>query len=84
MKNKNTHAMLLTLVGGYILYIAYHLLENLLSGVNDMPQGAAVAAIVVFAVAGIAVLLYAWRCWKEAKEEAKNAHNEEEESDGIK
>ena len=57
MKNKNTHAMLLTLVGGYILYIAYHLLENLLAGADDMPQGAAIAAIAVFAVAGIAVRL---------------------------
>lgn len=84
MKNKNTHAMLLTLVGGYILYIAYHLLENLLAGADDMPQGAAIAAIAVFAVAGIAVLLYAWKCWKEAKAEEKNAQNEEEESDGIK
>lgn len=83
MKNKNTHAMLLALVGGYILYIAYHLLENLLSGVNDMPQGAAIAAIAVFAAGGIAVLLYAWKCWKDAKAEEKNAQNEDE-SEGIK
>ena len=84
MKNKSTHAMLLTLVGGYILYIAYHLLENLLSGADDMPRGAAIAAIAVFAAGGIAVLLYAWKCWKEAKAEEKKEQNEEEESDGIK
>lgn len=84
MRNKSTHAMLLTLVGGYILYIAYHLLENLLSGANDMSQGAAIAAIAIFAVGGIAVLLYAWKCWKEAKAEGQNAQNGEEESDGVK
>lgn len=84
MKNKNTHAMLLMLVGGYILYIAYHLLENLLAGADDMPQGAAIAAIAVFAAGGIAVLLYAWKCWKEAKAEEQNAQNEEDDAESMK
>ena len=84
MKNKNTHAMLLTLVGGYILYIAYHLLENLLSGVNDMPRGAAIAAMIFFAAAGIAVLLYAWKCWREAKKEEQKEQENEDDATGIK
>lgn len=84
MKNKNTHAMLLMLVGGYILYIAYHLLENLLSGADDMPLSAAIAAIAVFAVGGIAVLVYAWKCWKEAKKEEKNGQNEEDDAETMK
>lgn len=67
MKNQGTHAMLLALVGGYILYIAWHLLDNLLSGINDMPQAAAIAAIAVFALSGIAVLIYAWKTWQSTK-----------------
>lgn len=67
MKNQGTHAMLLALVGGYILYIAWHLLDNLLSGINDMPQAAAIAAIAVFTLAGIAVLIYAWKTWQSTK-----------------
>lgn len=70
MKNQSTHAILLALVGGYILYIAWHLLENLLSGKQDMPQAAAIAAIVVFALAGIAVLIYAWKTWQSTKKKA--------------
>jgi len=67
MKNQGTHAMLLALVGGYILYIAWHLLENLLSGVQDMPQAAAIAAIAVFGLGGIGVLIYAWKTWQSTK-----------------
>lgn len=67
MKNQNTHALLLALVGGYVLYIAYMLLEKLLAGTEEMPQVAAIVAIAVFALGGIAVLLYAWKVWKDAK-----------------
>lgn len=70
MKNQGTHAMLLALVGGYILYIAWHLLENLLSGKQDIPQAVAIAAIAVFALAGIAVLVYAWKTWQSTKKKA--------------
>lgn len=68
MKNQGTHAMLLALVGGYILYIAWHLLENLLAGTEDIQPVAAVAAIVVFALGGAGVLLYAWKIWQSAKD----------------
>ena len=67
MKNQSTHALLLALVGGYILYIAWHLLDNLLSGMQDIPQAVAIAAIAVFALAGIAVLIYALRTWQSNK-----------------
>lgn len=77
MKNKNTHSMLLTLVGGYVLYIAYHLFENLRSGAEDMPRGVAIAAIAVFAVAGLAVIAYAWKLWRESKREEKQAREDE-------
>lgn len=69
MKKPQTHAVLLALVGGYLLYIAYHLLENLQAGVNDMPQAAAIAAIAVFTLAGAAVMLYALHIYRAAKKE---------------
>lgn len=65
-KNPQTHALLLTLVGGYVLYIAYHLFENLQSGSGDMPVPAAIAAIAVFAAAGVGVLLYAYKVYRSA------------------
>lgn len=75
--NKNTHAILLALVGGYILYTAYHLIENLTGGKADMSPTAAIIAAVFFGIAGIAVMIYAWKVWKEAKKEAQNEQKEE-------
>ncbi len=69
MKNQNTHAMLLALVGGYVLYIAWQLLDGLLAGRNEMPQAAAIAAIVVFTLGGMGVLVYAWKTWQDAKKQ---------------
>lgn len=63
-KNNQTHAVLLVLVAGYMLYIAYHLFDNLRSGVADMPQAAAIAAIALFGLAGVGILGFAWHIWR--------------------
>lgn len=77
MKNQNTHAMLLALVGGYVLYIAWQLLDGLLAGKDEMPQAAAIAAIAVFTVGGIGVLCYAWKLWKDAKKQDEKEPEDE-------
>ena len=77
MKNQNTHAMLLALVGGYVLYIAWQLLDGLLAGRDEMPQAAAIAAIAVFTVGGIGVLWYAWKLWKDAKKQDEKEPEDE-------
>lgn len=70
--NKATHAMLLALVGAYILYLACMLIQKALKSANEMPVGAAIAFSCVFAVGGVGVLLYAWRLWKQSKKETEN------------
>lgn len=76
-KNAQTHATLLALVGGYVLYIAWHLLDNLRSGTADIAPAAAIAAIVFFTVAGIAVLVYAWRVWRHAPKDGEDSPGDE-------
>ena len=76
-KNQNTHAMLLALVGGYVLYIAWQLLDGLLAGRDEMPQAAAIAAIAVFTVGGIGVLCSAWKLWKDAKKQDEKEPEDE-------
>ena len=68
-KNAQTHALLLALVGGYVLYIAYHLFENLQAGAGDMPLPAAITAIALFGLGGIAVLLYALHIYRQSRED---------------
>ena len=61
VKNDKIHASLLVLVGGYMLYIAYHLLENMRSGSVDMSRAMFAVLIGAFAAVGIAILAYAWK-----------------------
>ena len=80
MQKQNIHAMLLTLVGGYMLFIAWNLLDKLRAGSGDMPRWAFILFIAVFGLAGLAVLVYAYLVWKKA--EKKEDENEDQESDG--
>lgn len=59
--NYQAHATMLAVVGGYMLYIAWHLFENMTSDAPDMAPGIAVALIIAFVLAGGGVLVYAWK-----------------------
>ena len=72
-RNEGTHATLVALVGGYVLYIAWQLLDNLRSGTADISPKAAIAAIVFFTVAGIAVLVYALWIWRHAPKDGEDS-----------
>lgn len=67
--NKATHAMLLALVGAYILYLACMLIQKALSGANEMPMAAAIAFTAVFVSGGIGAIAYALKIWKQVKRE---------------
>ena len=64
MKDDRIHSILLALVGGYMLYSAYHLLENMRGGKDDMSPALFAVLIAAFALAGIAILIYAWFIWR--------------------
>lgn len=70
-KDNKTHAMLLALVGVYVLYIAYRLFSGLRSGEGDITGFLAIALIAFFALAGIGIFLYAWRVWKTKPDETQ-------------
>ena len=75
MQKQNIHAMLLMLVGGYMLFISWNLLDRLRDGSGDMPGWAFILFIAVFALAGLGVLVYAYFVWKKAEKK--------KEEDGI-
>ena len=52
----------MAVAGGYILYLAYELLKNLIDNVpTTMPRAVQILAIVFFAGAGAALLVLAWK-----------------------
>lgn len=69
--NPSTHATLLAVVGGYLIYIAYQLLTGTDEGAGAMSLPVMIFFIVFFAVAGLAVILYAVRLWKQAQKETE-------------
>lgn len=71
-RNESVHSLMLALVGGYLLYLAYQLFDKLRTGADEMPLWLAVVAIVFFVLAGLGVLLFAWKVWQDSKQEAQN------------
>ncbi len=67
MNNRNIHSILLALVGGYMLYGGYHLLENMRSGKDEMSPALYAVLIALFALAGAGVLVYAWIVWRKGR-----------------
>lgn len=76
-KKQNIHAMLLTLVGGYVLFIAWNLLDRLRAGAEDMPRWTSILFIAVFGLAGLAVLAYAYIVWKKAEKKEDDGEDQE-------
>ena len=60
----------MAIAGGYMIYLAYELLKNLLDNVpTTMPRVVQILAVIFFTGAGIALLVFAWRIWKKGRED---------------
>lgn len=57
-KANNTHVTMLVVVGGYVLYMAYRMVKNTLSGESSMSMTTTVILAVVMGLVGLAVLAY--------------------------
>ena len=70
MNQSTGRASLLGIVGGYLIYMAYELLKNLIDNVpTTMPRFVQILFIALFAGIGVALLVYAWKVWKKGRED---------------
>ena len=70
MNPNNNRSMLYGVVGGYLLYLAYELVKNLIDDVSTtMPQWLQILAAVFFAAMGVLLLVFAVKIWKKGREE---------------
>ena len=69
--NQNTgRSSIMAVAGGYLIYLAYGLLKNLIDDISTtMPRWVAVLAIAGFTAVGISLLIYAWKLWKQGRED---------------
>lgn len=58
-KANNTHVTMLVVVGGYVLYMAYRMVKNTLSGNSSMSMTTTILLTIVMGLIGCAILGYA-------------------------
>ena len=68
MRQSTNRSLLYGIVGGYLLYLAYELLQNRINNVpSTMAPWLAILFIVLFTGIGITLLVYAWKIWKQGR-----------------
>ena len=79
MKPQNkTRAMMMALVGGYVVYLAYEIMRNGLAGKDSMPMWACILFTILLGGGGIAVIVLAWKIYR-TKEKVGEDKTEEPE-----
>ena len=63
IQNRN-RAMLLAVVGVYVIYLAYEIMRDGLAGKTSMAMWLCVLCTVLMGCAGTAVLILAWKVYK--------------------
>ena len=85
--NQNTgRASIFAVVGGYLIYMAYELLKNLIDDIpTTMSRFVQILFIVLFTGIGITLIIFAWKVWKKGKEDQdKNPVELEGQEDNAK
>ena len=69
MNGNSNRSLLMGVVGGYLIYLAYELLQKLRNDVaTTMPKALLIIFIILFAGIGAALLFFAWKAWKKGRE----------------
>lgn len=71
MMNPNTgRSSIFAVVGGYLIYMAYEILRDMINDVpTTMSRFLRILVIVLFTGIGITLLFFAWRFWKKGRED---------------
>ena len=69
MKPSTNRSLLLGVVGGYLIYLAYELLQGMINHTaTTMPDWLTILVIVLFTLIGLGLLFFAWKVWKRGRE----------------
>ena len=86
MNQSTGRASIFAVVGGYLIYMAYELLKNLIDDIpTTMSRFVQILFIVLFTGIGITLIIFAWKVWKKGKEDQdKNPVELEGQEDNAK
>ena len=68
IQNRN-RAMLLAIVGIYVIYLAYEIMRDGIAGKTTMAMWLCILCTILLGGAGIAVLILAWKVYKTKDQE---------------
>ncbi len=80
-KANSTHVAMLVIVAAYILYMAYRMLKNTLSGNSNMSMTTTIILIAVMALVGCGVLAYAGYVYYMVRKKSELTEEEAKELD---
>ena len=80
-RGTSTHATLLSLIGAYLVYLAYEMLRDTLSGASEMSLPVTLILGGIMALVGVAVVIYGLWMWRENVR--KEAAPEEPQEDSL-
>ena len=70
MNQNSNRSMLFGVVGGYLVYLAYDLLKDLIeNGETSMPMWLQILVVILFTGIGLTLLVYAWIFWKKGRQD---------------
>lgn len=76
----STHATLLALIGGYLVYSGCKMIQNTRTGISSLDMTTTYILAGLMTLAGAAVLGYGFYIWKQTQKRKKVAQNVQEES----
>lgn len=80
-KGDATHASLLAVIGGYLIYMAYQMVRDTLSGASSMSLTMTLILGGIMALCGLAVLIYGIWMWRVNTNAARETEKPEAEDD---
>lgn len=78
-RGDSTHATLLAVIGGYLIYMAYQMVRDTLSGASSMSLSLTLLLGGIMAVCGLAVIGYGIWMWRANVKAARKAQEQEDE-----
>ena len=76
-QNAGAHATMIAVIGGYLVYLAYQMVRDTLSGASTMSMTTTVILAGVMALCGLAVMAYGFRLWRKGEAAKKEKETEE-------
>ena len=84
MNQGKSMASLIGLVGGYLLYLAWQLLQDWNNPDTTMSHGLMAFFIAFFAAAACAIFVYAFRLWKRTDQDEKEERKSPADENSLK